>query len=672
MNRKENISVFFAEEHEQSDFGTQRFNESIDRDLFKCLILTLFLVFIPFSLDGQWLVHTKYRGYDSVYYAFHEDSGIRESRKSTLTFYPLIDPLNIINTSKRPFKQYKTGMLPINKQRGSQNYYSWTINLNSSISVTDNMVLYCNIYTDGIDSIYFWIKSGDKYYKYNTLLAMDYYQFPSEIPMNFFKSIDSNESLKAEDTFDQLTLLIRRKDGVKKYDCVVGDLKIYQSVVKTAPAKGMFFYGLTGKLDNYPGQKHDVLAPYGIGINSTINETISNQYYFELTSEENKDKHILELLYSILDKYPYFEERNVDREYFLEEINSMIQDSTKSFSEKIEIIKNQVNSINDPHFFFQREQRGSNSPSTELPFRIGRHFKGFFITAISNSCPPDITVGAQVTHIDSVNLEVLYNSLGSIQTNIQSVINRMSGDTITIKTVDGRSIVVTKQIGVTYPSNYYKPLRNFRFIDEKYAYYSFNYWTFREYIYFTNKLRSIKSEEVDAFIFDLRNNPGGQELVAYLIASMFIDQPRVFSNHSYYHEGNLIKESIIVTPNKNFQFNGKKVILLVNRGTVCASEIFIAVMKKYANAIIIGQEGTKGAYAALNNFYLPDGINISTNILHKIEFSDYQIDNKGILPDMYVYPYNPEDFFPHNDIIFQRALEYLRLTENNPFCNFNK
>ena len=645
MNCKENISFFAV----------------------KILIFTLFLVFIPFSLIGQWKVYTKYRGYDSIYYSFHEDSGIIENRKNVLSFYPLIDTENMINSSKRPFKKYKTGTLPLNKQGGSQNYYSWTINLNSPINVTDNMVLYYNIYTEGIDSLFIWIKRGDKYYNYNMLFEMDYYQFPCEIPMNSFLSVDNKESLKTEDIIDQLTFLIRKKDGLKKYDCVIGDLKIYQSVLKTVPAKGMFFYGLTGEPENYPGQKQGKYLPYGLGIHSTISDPVSNQYYFELISDNNKETDILGLFYSIWDKYPYFNERNIDRDLFLKEINSMIQDSTKSFSEKIEIIKNQVNSINDPHFFFERERKGSNASSAELPFRIGRHFKGFFITAVSNSCPSDITVGMQITHIDSVNLEALEAN----HANIQSVINGMGGDTVTIKTVDGRSIVVTKQIGVTYPSNYYRPLREFRLIDDKYVYYSFNRWTLREYLYFTNKLRTIKYDEVDAFIFDLRNNPGGDELVVYAIASMFVDHPCVFNNHSYYHEGKLIKESNIMIPNRYFQFKDKKVILLVNGGTACASETFIAVMKKYSDAIVIGQERTAGALASVHRFYLPDGISFSTNMLNKIEFPDYQIDNKGILPDMYIYLYNPEDFFPHKDKIFQQALEYLRFTENNIFCMFN-
>ena len=641
--------------------------EKISFFIIKSLIFTLLLVFMPYSLVGQWKVHTKYRGYDSVYYSVHEDSRIIENRRNrnnpTLTFYSLID-VNIINSSIRPFRKYKTGTLPINRlnrRRSSRNFYSWTVNLNSPISVTDNMVLYYNIYTEGIDSLFVWIKSGDRYFNHNTSFEMEYFQFSTEIPLNSFTCIDNKESLKVGDTIDQLTLLIRRRDGLRRHDCVIGDLRIFRSRLKTTPAKGMFFYGLTGELENYPGQKHDRLAPFGIAISSTINETVSNQYFFELTSDDDKDKHILELLHLILEKYPFFNERNIDREIFLKEINSMIQDSTKSFQEKIETIKDQVNSINDPHFFFHRAQRGSNSHSAELPFRIGRHFKGFFVTAISYSSPPEITVGMQVAYIDSINLEELYNSLGAGQANIQFAINRMSGDTVTITTVDGHSIVVAKQTGVTYPSNYFRPLREFRLIDGKYVYYSFSRWTFREYIYFTNRLRSIKSEEIDAFIFDLRNNPGGQEIAAFLIASMFINQPRILSNHSYYHEGNLIKESIVVTPHKEFRFNGKRVIMLVNRGTVCASEIFVAIMRKYADALVVGQEGTRGAYAAVSNFHLPGGINFATNILQKIEFPDYQIENKGIFPDLYVYLYNPEDFFPHNDKIFQRALEYLRL-----------
>ena len=64
------------------------------------------------------------------------------------------------------------------------------------------------------------------------------------------------------------------------------------------------------------------------------------------------------------------------------------------------------------------------------------------------------------------------------------------------------------------------------------------------------------------------------------------------------------------------------------------------------------------------NRMIGDTVTITTvdghSIFQKIEFPGYQIENKGIFPNLYVYLYNPEDFFPHNDKIFQRALEYLR------------
>ncbi|MDR0606585.1 MAG: S41 family peptidase [Bacteroidales bacterium] len=631
---------------------------------FRCYILFfLILVFvftIPLSHAQKWVVYTQKLSKDSIYYTFHDFSS--DILKNGLTFFPLsfVGEDSIVKSSAKPFNNYKDGILPINKS-AEQKYYSWSFTLPEPLIVTDSVYLYYNLYTIGIDSLSVWIKSGDKYFKTERTFETDYFQYPEAIPLRSF--MNEKDSLSCGALFDQITLLIHKKEAARKWECIVGDIQLYSASYKKIPARGMFFYELTGNLENYPKQDADKYYNHGLGLIPIFNEPVSNQYFFELISTEEREKAILDLLYLIIDKYPYFQERNIDKNIFLSEISSNFYDSGKSFQEKLQMFKTKVTSMHDGHFFFPKEPEENLPKTPELPFRIGRHFKGFFITAVSNTCPEGITVGMKITHINSIDIYNLYDSLRLTPHNLQFTLNRVGNDTILLRTEDGRYFTVVKQINVEYSSNYYKPLQEFRFIDDKYAYYSFKGWTTKEYIYFTNKIREIGTYKIEAFIFDLRNNPGGDEITAVRMASMFIGKPCIFQNSSYFHQGELIKESMIVIPNPEFKFAGKKVIILINRKTACASEIFIANMKKYADAWVIGQEKTAGAYAAVQSFYLPENIRFSTNMINKIEFPDIQIENTGISPDLYVYPYDPEDLFPHNDKILKQTLKYLKFAE---------
>jgi len=133
-----------------------------------------------------------------------------------------------------------------------------------------------------------------------------------------------------------------------------------------------------------------------------------------------------------------------------------------------------------------------------------------------------------------------------------------------------------------------------------------------------NKLE--KNQNVDSYIFDLRNNPGGLLSQAITITDFFLNDGEIVSTKSrkksenrkwFAKKGDLIK--------------GKKVIVLINYGSASASEIVAGALKDHKRAILLGENSYgKGSVQSIiplkNNgairltvakYYLPSGKSIS-------------------------------------------------------------
>ena len=133
-----------------------------------------------------------------------------------------------------------------------------------------------------------------------------------------------------------------------------------------------------------------------------------------------------------------------------------------------------------------------------------------------------------------------------------------------------------------------------------------------------NKLE--KNQNVDSYIFDLRNNPGGLLSQAITITDFFLNDGEIVSTKSrkksenrkwFAKKGDLIK--------------GKKIIVLINYGSASASEIVAGALKDHKRAILLGENSYgKGSVQSIiplkNNgairltvakYYLPSGKSIS-------------------------------------------------------------
>ena len=146
---------------------------------------------------------------------------------------------------------------------------------------------------------------------------------------------------------------------------------------------------------------------------------------------------------------------------------------------------------------------------------------------------------------------------------------------------------------------------------------------------FINTLNDLKASGAKAFVFDVRNNPGGMKNILIDMLDHLMPPCDLF-----------------VTEQKN----GKKIIdrtetpgidlpyvILVNERSISAAEYFAAVNQEYQRAKIVGENTTGKGYAQ-RTIPLEDGsaINISTSKYY-LPSGKSLVDSHGVVPD-YIVP----------------------------------
>ena len=129
-----------------------------------------------------------------------------------------------------------------------------------------------------------------------------------------------------------------------------------------------------------------------------------------------------------------------------------------------------------------------------------------------------------------------------------------------------------------------------------------------------------KNKNVNSYILDLRNNPGGLLSQAIKITDFFLENGEIVSTKSRKANENrkwFAKEGDIT--------NGKVLIVLINYGSASASEIVAGALKDHKRAILLGEnsygKGSVQSIIPLKNrgairltvakYYLPSGKSIS-------------------------------------------------------------
>lgn len=159
------------------------------------------------------------------------------------------------------------------------------------------------------------------------------------------------------------------------------------------------------------------------------------------------------------------------------------------------------------------------------------------------------------------------------------------------------------------------------------------------------------NKDKKGFIIDLRSNPGGLLTNAIYISDMFLD-------------GNVIVSTVDRDGYKETQranrgmLTKKPVVVLINKGSASASEIFSGAMKDNGRAVLVGEQSFgKGLVQEVNKLPYDSGMNIT--IQKYLTPSGTDINKKGITPDV-VIELTEENVKNKDDVQLKKAVEVLQ------------
>ncbi len=163
------------------------------------------------------------------------------------------------------------------------------------------------------------------------------------------------------------------------------------------------------------------------------------------------------------------------------------------------------------------------------------------------------------------------------------------------------------------------------------------------------------SKDKKGFIIDLRSNPGGLLTNAIYISDMFLDGGTIVStvDRDGYKETQRASHGT---------YTKKPVVVLINKGSASASEIFSGAMKDNHRAVIIGEQSFgKGLVQEINKLPYEAGINIT--IQKYLTPNGTDINKKGITPDIKV-ELTEDNVKNKDDVQLKKAIEVLTKMTN--------
>lgn len=146
-------------------------------------------------------------------------------------------------------------------------------------------------------------------------------------------------------------------------------------------------------------------------------------------------------------------------------------------------------------------------------------------------------------------------------------------------------------------------------------------------------------ENIDGFVLDLRNNPGGLLTEAISISDAFLNEGEIVSTR-----GRHDRDSNRYTATEGDLTNGKPLVVLINGGSASASEIVAGALQDHHRAIVVGTKSFgKGSVQTIMPMQGNGAIRLTTARYYTP--SGRSIQSLGVEPDIIVefVPPVPED-----------------------------
>ncbi len=164
--------------------------------------------------------------------------------------------------------------------------------------------------------------------------------------------------------------------------------------------------------------------------------------------------------------------------------------------------------------------------------------------------------------------------------------------------------------------------------------------------------------DAKAVIVDLRSNPGGLLSNAIYISDMFLNGGAIVStvDRDGYKETQKAARGVLTT---------KPLVVLIDKGSASASEIFSGAIKDNKRGVIVGtQSFGKGLVQEINK--LPNNSGINITIQKYLTPKGTDIHKKGITPDV-VVELSEDDVKNKNDVQLKKAIEVAQQLSNGTY-----
>lgn len=273
------------------------------------------------------------------------------------------------------------------------------------------------------------------------------------------------------------------------------------------------------------------------------------------------------------------------------------------------------------------------------------------------------TTDAQLFNIFSQMIEYLDDShtyIGNPATNQYYV----SGNTLNVQAIDEFSLGLVKS---KYTDNYANVADNDEFgfgkiKNKNIGYIYLGKMDSNDPTKIDHVIASLKNHK--AIILDIRNNGGGDDAFADRIAGAFADgehfvytvQTRNGKNHTDF---DAISKHF-AKPQGTEQFL-KPVIVLTDRYTISAGEVFLLHMKSFAQVTQIGDTTAGDFSTTSNNRFLPNGWTYQYSIQMFLLPNGQSLDGIGHIPQVYIKN-TQADIAAQNDKVIEKAIDYLWTT----------
>jgi carboxyl-terminal processing protease len=174
--------------------------------------------------------------------------------------------------------------------------------------------------------------------------------------------------------------------------------------------------------------------------------------------------------------------------------------------------------------------------------------------------------------------------------------------------------------------------------DKKVGYVRLNQFSANAAKEIAHGVNKLEKQGAEAYILDLRNNPGGLLQAGIEIARMWINGGTiVYTVNRQGALGSFESNSEILTADP--------LVVLVNQGTASASEILAGALQDNERALLVGEK-TFGKGLIQSLFELPDGAGLAVTVAKYETPNHTDINKLGIMPD---------------DVITQQPITYTQI-----------